>query len=75
VLLYGAALPPLPVKRMTVASSHMRFIRSLFTGVATGTSRMRLAYAAVAIFFHSPMPNVASRMLWRRALRAVSSKI
>jgi hypothetical protein len=51
-LLYSTTLPPLPSKTTAVASSHMRFICSLsMRGVATGTSHMRLAYAAAAIFF------------------------
>jgi hypothetical protein len=50
-LLYGATLPPLPVKTTVVASSHMCFIRSLsMRGVATGTCRMHSAYPATAIF-------------------------
>jgi hypothetical protein len=51
-LLYSTTLPPLPLKTTAVALSHISFICSLsMRGVATGTSHMRLAYAAVAIFF------------------------
>jgi hypothetical protein len=51
MLLYGAALPPLPMKTTTVASSRMCFIRSLSRrGVVAGTSHVCLAYTAPAIF-------------------------